>query len=753
MVLAGVLQIFCVLLTSSKGFHAWREVTALLAIFTPTIPRHLVAIGMIAITTGHLHFHHHQGSAIQAAVTLITSGSSVSLPPTPVLLETVRPFGRAWTSTATLLTPALVQSRPTPIRLPRGTVIAVQGHTAPPKPWSSVLLSGPALLPETSRNPGEWDPRAQLREKGIHMEVHLHRLNPLPIAPSPPLWVRLNAALTDAIQPTRGSDDEPLQLIRSSLVGASGDALHSIINDFRATGTLHLFAVSGMNIAILASIIQILIRPLGGIHWGGALLASLAITLYAIATGLAPSCQRALVMALLPLIATQLRRPTTLLDTLAAAFVILLVIDSHILFQVGFQLSVALVAGLAVVSPAIASRLEPDGRKQLIPENLLSRKEKVKRATLKSLAATVAVALTATLTSLPWSVLIFRQIPLHGPLINLAAVPIANLQMIGAFAAILFAPLPAVSRRITDLNLHNARLLARIVRFGARIPATVFIPSPETRGSDFILLDQPGACVSILGPARHATLVNTGSETHFRSSVSRALQSFGCSAPETVILTTGDSAHLGGAIPLLEKAPPIWWATPATADRSTHHRYLREWMDARHLAKRFLVAPTTFMLGDESTLQCLHPGPQFNATTAADNSAVLRWNKKGARLLLTGPAGFSTEQILSQLNEDALNADLWFKGLHPRDISGSATLLERINPKVVVLNRNPYRSSDPSVAALRTLCRARGIPLLEMESTGAIIGRITKTHLHLTPYLNPENPLVIPLAPQRFGKK
>lgn len=753
MVLTGILQAAFLLFSVTTHFHGWREVTAFLAMFVPRVPRHLIAIGLLAITTSHLHFHRNQGSMIQAAVAIISNGGHLNLPPTPALLENVRPFGKSWTSTASLLQPALVQNGTTFLQLPRGTLIAIQGHTMPPEPWSAVLLAGPASLPDTSRNPGEWNPRERLKEKGVHLEMHLNRLNLLSERPLPPIGVRLNATLTNAIQPTHTGDDEPLQLIRSSLLGASGEALHSIINDFRATGTLHLFAVSGMNIAVLAAIVHILIRPLGTLHPASTFLAALAITAYAIATGLAPSCQRALVMALLPLCATQLNRQTSLLDTLASAFVILLFINPNIFFETGFQLSVALVVGLAGLSPLLTRLLEPNAQKQLIPERLLPLRTRAVRAGHKTVAAAIAVSLTATITSLPWSCLAFRQLALHAPLINLAAVPIANLQMFGAFAAILFAPIPTVSQRITDINLHAARLLAHVIRLGARIPSTILIPTPETRGADFVLLDEPGSCVSILGSPSHTTLINTGSENHLRSSVLPALHAFGCQAPETAILTTGDSVHLGGAVQLLEKSSPTQWVLPATSDRSTHHRHLREWMDARQIPKRFLVAPTFIYLGDQSTLHCLHPIPRFNATTAADNSAVLRWNHKGARILFTGPAGFATEQILTALDGDTVQADIWFKGLHPRDISGSPTLLERINPKVVILNRNPYRSNDPSIAALRSLCHTRGTPLLEMEKTGAVIGRITETHIQLTPYLHPTATLRIPLKPQRFGKK
>ena len=98
MVLTGILQAAFLLFSVATHFHGWREVTAFLAMFIPRVPRHLIAIGLLAITTSHLHFHRNQGSMIQAAVAIISKGGHLNLPPTPALLENVRPFVSQLTS-------------------------------------------------------------------------------------------------------------------------------------------------------------------------------------------------------------------------------------------------------------------------------------------------------------------------------------------------------------------------------------------------------------------------------------------------------------------------------------------------------------------------------------------------------------------------------------------------------------------------------------------------------------------------------
>ena len=752
--LAALLQIVCICLVRFTGFSAWRETLMVLAAFSYAISRNVRAIVLLGILSGHLAFHQSVGSSAEAVLAAIQSGHSARLPPTQATLAEVRPLSRGWTSIATLETSAPIATLPNPHHLAKGTRIAVRGHTQPPEPWTTTTLVGPLQIPDAARNPGEWDPRAQLRKQGVLLEIHTRNHPTDQSAPHKPLDVALNSALASAIQSTDSTEEESIQLLRSSLLGVSGDSLASVIRDFRATGTLHLFAVSGMNIAVLAIITRILVRPIGLISPIGITFSVLCITIYAIATRLAPSCQRALLMAIIPLLAPLVRRPSTLLDTLTATVAILLTIHPNMLFDIGFQLSVALVVGLASISPILSNPIRPDPKQQLIPETLLSARHRFIRAAHCAMADSIGIAVTASIVSLPWSILVFRQIPLHAPLINLVAVPLANLQLVGAFAAILLAPIPSVSHRITDANLHVARSLASVVRSGAKIPgATLTLPTPALKGADFLLLDVPSACVALLGNPERSSLVNTGSETNFRAVVARALTAHGTVAPHSVLLTTGDSAHLGGAVALLESSPPSAWYLPRIADRSPHHRHLREWLDARGIPKRFLLVPNAFQLPDGSNITCLHPPNGFHASSAADNATVLLWEKRGTRMLLTGTAGFATEQLLAQLPREKVQADIWFKGLHPRDVSGSPTLLEHIDPRVVVINRNPYRASDPSVTSLRNLCASRGTALLEMDATGAIVGSISPQAVKLTPFRSGEPCIEIPIEPQRFGRK
>ena len=122
-------------------------------------------------------------------------------------------------------------------------------------------------------------------------------------------------------------------------LGARESSPEELEELFRISGTLHLFAVSGMNVAIIA-----------GLFLGFALLFRIPrhyaviivipfVLFYALLTGLSPSAVRAAVMLSTFLAAYAAREKPRLLNSLGLAALIVLLYDSQQLFLPGFQLS------------------------------------------------------------------------------------------------------------------------------------------------------------------------------------------------------------------------------------------------------------------------------------------------------------------------------------------------------------------------------------------------------------------------------
>lgn len=191
-----------------------------------------------------------------------------------------------------------------------------------------------------------------------------------------------------------------------------------LIAQFRRVGLSHIIAVSGYNLTILTANAQSLLKPLIG---RSAVYASFAlIIVFVLMTGAPASILRAAVMASLLLIGTLVGRPTNSVNLLVLGAGVLMLFEPKIIFEVGFQLSVAATYGLVRVAPIIKKVLS------FIPS--------------ETLRLILAETLGATIMTAPIIITIFEQFSLVSPLSNLLILPLVPLLMalgiIGSFLAL-----------------------------------------------------------------------------------------------------------------------------------------------------------------------------------------------------------------------------------------------------------------------------------------------------------------------------
>ena len=125
---------------------------------------------------------------------------------------------------------------------------------------------------------------------------------------------------------------------------------------FRDAGIAHLLAVSGLHVGLLAMLVGGLLfwvnkERKGRIVKGTAQLT--AVWLFTLLTGLAPSTVRAALMFSLFIVSNILARRTPKLNLWAATALITLAVNPMLLFDVGWQLSYAAVAGIVLGEPII----------------------------------------------------------------------------------------------------------------------------------------------------------------------------------------------------------------------------------------------------------------------------------------------------------------------------------------------------------------------------------------------------------------
>ncbi|MEM9835808.1 MAG: ComEC/Rec2 family competence protein [Bacteroidota bacterium] len=204
------------------------------------------------------------------------------------------------------------------------------------------------------------------------------------------------------------------------------------------TGAVHVLAVSGLHVGIVAwiilGILGFFLPDRRWARWLKTLLAIMGIWSFALITGFSPSVQRAATMFSTLLLGTLRRRKTYLLNTLAGTAFILLCWQPQLLFQVGFQLSFAAVTGIGLF-------LRPIQRAYYFPQHWQ-----------RKIWSVLSVSIAAQIGTLPFSIYYFYQFPLYfllsGSIVILTAYAALALGLLHGLLAWLLPALQVVSATV-----------------------------------------------------------------------------------------------------------------------------------------------------------------------------------------------------------------------------------------------------------------------------------------------------------------
>ena len=149
---------------------------------------------------------------------------------------------------------------------------------------------------------------------------------------------------------TRGLEDSPdvAALINGMALGLRHETPDDIEEPFQQTGTLHLFAVAGLHVGIVAQLLWIIALLLRLPRKAAAALIIPCLFFYSAITGFHVSSVRAATMAAVLLGGIFFDRPVLALNSLAGAALLILAVDPNQLFSAGFQLSFAVVGAILV---------------------------------------------------------------------------------------------------------------------------------------------------------------------------------------------------------------------------------------------------------------------------------------------------------------------------------------------------------------------------------------------------------------------
>lgn len=218
---------------------------------------------------------------------------------------------------------------------------------------------------------------------------------------------------------------------------------------YRSSGTLHLFAISGMHIAIIAAGLLMTLQLFRIPKSLQAVLGISLLGLYVWVTGSAPSAVRAWVMITLFWSGYGLSRKPSSWRALTASALVLLLISPDQLNHPGFQLSYSVVAVILLWGIPILQWIPLE--KQIgkgYPSSTLSRNQRWTRNVVRILWSTLVISTAASLGSMPWILSYFGIVTAGGILINLPASLTAS--------GVLFSSMVSVAGHLLGIDAISA---------------------------------------------------------------------------------------------------------------------------------------------------------------------------------------------------------------------------------------------------------------------------------------------------------
>ncbi len=263
-----------------------------------------------------------------------------------------------------------------------------------------VEVTGVMARPPSPLAEGLFDYRNYLETRGIYYQLRTGSTNDwqlrAPVLANPPStdrflnWSKQTLALGLPVE------DEPLRLLWAMTLGWRTAFTGDISEPFLRAGTMHLFAIDGLRIALISGMLVALLRVLQVSRGWCGVVAIPVIWFYTAATGWESSAIRASVMMTIVLGGWALKRPGDTINSLAAAAFLILLWEPRQLFEASFQLSFFVVLIIALMLVPLNRLVDRWLRHDpLLPEELLPRWRRAATTTLRMLGRYCALSFAA----------------------------------------------------------------------------------------------------------------------------------------------------------------------------------------------------------------------------------------------------------------------------------------------------------------------------------------------------------------------
>lgn len=632
-----------------------------------------------------------------------------------------------------------------------------------------VVFRGKLTEPDGARNPGGFDYRLYLAQKGAGAAVFAYADD---IEPGEDVkgnfLIKAGLMIRERIVYVIESSlpEQQAGLMNGMLIGYREGLSDEVKEAFSDAGLMHIMAVSGANVAFLMMPLSLLLKLLRVRRRAANLLIMAFLNLFVCVTGFEASVMRAVFMACVLLVSSMLYREPDVYSAIAVSCIIMLIISPYMIFNIGFQLSYAATLGIVMLYGNISKIITC----RLIPKNA---------------ADIIAATLAAQLGVLPITLIHFNKISVIAIIPNILSAPLLEITTIlGAIMALLGQFSLTLSRAIGYLNNIFLSLLLYITKWSSSVPyasvrtitpslaaaavyyifvwfflwyvpkkgirirprhwaavlacaAVIFAVSIMRPGVlDVVFLDVgQGDCIFIRTSSGKTVLIDGGGSSNPETdskvgemTVVPFLLDYGTGSIDVAVATHAHSDHIQGLMDVINMISVKRLLIPAVEDLTDFGDLLAA-ADKNCIPVSACSAGDTVILDDRTTLMVLNPidGLRTDELSANNTSLVLKLCYGETAVLFMGDAEREVEERLIDdcsgpgSTEDLLDADVIKIGHHGSDTSTSEAFIDEVDPDAAVISagrNNKFGHPSPEVVARLS---ERGVKTFRTDECGAVI--------------------------------
>ena len=624
---------------------------------------------------------------------------------------------------------------------------------------SVVNIRGKLVKPAPQQNDFLFDYQKYLFSKGISAVIYAEygepeiTASPKRVFGAPVNPIGAGIALSNRIENIFIQTMPPNEasLITAMLTGKTGDLDERLRAEFTATGLLHLMAVSGLHIMIIAGLTAALARKAGLSARSAKTAAFAFIIVFTFIAGFTPSVVRAAFTYGLSIFSKTARKAFDQLVALGFAAIILMAYDPMQAFGAGFQLSFASALSICLISKIIIPAPAAAGIK-------------------RSIIDTVRVSLAVCIGCYPVQTALFHGVSTVSILSNLLCAPFVAFAIgagistaIAGLISLAAAPIPASITVnflwiIERIAASVARIPNALTRAGALSPAAfifyyLFIAcvllllrnsaglKANKRGSlraaaiiltvmtaalpacaffnpgvrqdqmEIVFLDvgHSNAAYINIGGRYHAVVDAGGSinrkelETSTETRLYEYLSGRGVPALDLAVATHGDLDHIQGFASIFSHMSVKYTLLPRSRDAQLEALAALARSNGSDVVRS--GAGDSVNLAPLAVLTVLSPSTQeddpevsFNTAASNDSGLVIQIIFGEMRALFCGDIGNAAEtELLYNVGEAGLNSQLMSVPHHGSKYSSGAGFLSGVSPETAVagIGKNNYGHPAP----------------------------------------------------------